>query len=350
MALHEFRSDPHIISFLFLALIFFMLTRAPLASAQEFSGDLLPNVTPERSGEISGTVYVDNGAVPAGQIIVTIRSLSLGTSRSILSDFDGSFRVRGLAPGTYQVSAEARGYYPSDATVQVGPFRSDLSLRLTSSHIGSSSVGGRSISVRELKIPAKAREEYQRGIASLIKQDAAASVAHLNKAIQIFPGYYEAYYHVGVAETRLNHKDEAMDAFQKAIDVSGGRYALAQFAYGLLLSDRGKLEEGERIIRSGLETDPNSPEGHFFLAISLYTMNRLDEAEKSTREALVRRPNFVNAYLVLSDIHAKRSEYTLQLQDIDSFLKLAPSAPQAQRIREIREVVERLAAASSLVN
>ena len=172
----------------------------------------------------------------------------------------------------------------------------------------------------------------------------------VSRTPRIFPGYYEAHYHVGIADTRLNHVDEAMNAFQKGIDVSGGRYALAQFAYGLLLSDRGNPEEGERIIRAGLETNSDSVEGHFFLAVSLYTMNRLDEAEKSAREALLRRPNFANAYLVLCDIHAKRSEYTAQLQDINSFLKLAPGAPQAQRIRQIREVVERLAATSSLVN
>jgi len=314
------------------------------------SGDFFPGSLPERGGEVSGTVYLDNGGVPAVQIVVTIRSLSVGTSRSILSAVDGTFRMRGLHEGNYQVIAEANGYDSASTTVQVGRFFSDVSLRLKPSHSSNSFAGGSSISVYQLKIPAKARQEYERGIASLVKQDPAGSVIHLNKAIEIFPGYYEAYYHLGVAEARLHHDDEAMDDFQKAIDISGGRYAVAQFAYGFLLSNQGRPEEGEQLIRAGLETDPNSAEGHFFLAMSLCTMNRLDEAEKSAREALLRKPDLASTYLVLSDIHAKRREYSAQLQDLDSFLKLSPSAPQAQKIRQIREAVQRLATTSSFVN
>ena len=331
-----------IASFLLFTLIFLVFMRSPLASAQEISGDFLSDSSLERSGQISGTVYLE-GDLPGGQIAITVRSLSMGISRTVLSDFDGSFRIRGLSPGVYQVVAEAQGYHSANTTIQVTGLISDVSLHLKSSHPGNSLAAGSSISVRDLKIPRKAREEYQRGIASLTKQDPTASVAHLNKAVEIFPGYYEAYYHIGVAEIRMNHAQEAMDAFQKAIDLSDGRFSVAQFAYGLLLSDRGRPEEGERIIRAGLETKPDSPDGHFFLSIALYAQNRLDESEKSVREALLRKPNLADAYLILSDIHAKRRDYQAQLQDLDTFLKFAPNAPQAEKIRQIREAVERLA-------
>ena len=350
MILYELRLNPHIAPFIFLSLLFLLLMRPPLAGAQEFSSDFSPGPSFERNGEISGTVYLDNGPSPARQITITIQSLSLGIFRTVLSDFDGTFRVRGLSAGTYQVIAVAQGYFSAYATAQVGGFPSEISLRLKPSHPIDSSANGASISVRELKIPPKARDEYQRGLASLAKQDLAGGIIHLNKAIAIFPGYYEAYYNQGVAETRLNHTDEALDAFQKAIDTSGGRYAMAQFAYGLLLSDRGKPEEAERIIRAGLDTDPYAAEGHFFLSIALYAQDRLDESEKSVREALLRKPNLADAYLILSDIHAKRNDYSAQLQDLDTFLNLAPNAPQAQKIRKIREVVQRLATAPSTDN
>jgi len=350
MILSELRLNPHITSLIFVFLLFLMLMRPPLASAQGISGDFLPDSSFERSGEILGTVHLDSGDLPVGQITITVRSLSLGISRTVLSDFDGTFRVRGLSPGTYQVIAEAEGYHSAYATTQVNGFTSDVSLNLKPLRPASSSAGGASISIRELKIPEKARDEYQRGLDSLAKQDAAASIAHLNKAIKISPGYYEAYYHLGVAEIRMNHAQEAMDAFQKAIDLSDGRFAMAQFAYGLLLSDRGKPEEGERIIRAGLETKPDAPDGHFFLSIALYRQNRLDESEESVRKALLRKPNLADAYLILSDIHAKRNDYQSQLQDLDTFLKIAPNALQSEKIRQIREVVERLAASSSTVN
>ena len=351
MLLHEFRSDPHIIAFLILAIIFFLLSRTPLASAQEISSGFVPDPSPERSGEIAGVVFTDGGDASLVQVIITVRSASLGTSRSILSDTDGTFRMRGLSEGTYQIMAEAEGYDSASATAQVGQFPSDISLHLKAAHPAYSSANGpSSVSVHDLKIPSKAHEEYERGIADLVKKDPVGSLAHLNKAVQIFPSYYEAYYHIGVAEVRLNHLHDAMNAFQRAIDISGGHYAVAQFAYGLLLSDQGMPADGERVIRAGLESNPESAEGHLFLAITLFSLKRMDEAETSARAALVRKPGLADAYLVLSDIHAQRNEHFAQLQDLDSFLKLAPRARQAQEIRQIRDAVQRLATGPSLVN
>src|SRR5215813_8762690 len=347
MLLNQHQLNTHIAPFLLIALIFFMLARPPFVGAQEISSDFFSGSRFERSGEISGIVYRDKSNSPASQVIIKIRSVPAGIARSVLSDFEGRFRVGGLSRGTYQVIAESDGYYSAQATTQVNGFPSDLSLHLRPLYPGHSPEAGSSVSVRELKIPEKAREEYQRGIASLIKQDPAASLAHLNKAVQNFPGYYEAYYHMGVAEIRLSHADKALEEFQKAIDLSAGRYAAAQFAYGLLLSNRGKPQEGERIIRAGLETDPDSAEGHLFLAMSLVAQDRLDEAEKSVNKALLRKPGLLDAYLVLSDIHADRNDYAAQLHDLDTFLKLAPNVPQVPKIRQIRDVAQRLSAETS---
>jgi len=73
----------------------------------------------------------------------------------------------------------------------------------------------------------------------------------LTKASEAFPDYYEAYYHVGVVETRLGHKNEARRAFQRAIDLSGGRYAWAEFGFGYLLYLEEKPEEAVTIIAGG---------------------------------------------------------------------------------------------------
>lgn len=96
------------------------------------------------------------------------------------------------------------------------------------------------VSVHELQVPYKARNEYQKGLDHLNKQDAAGSVSHFAKAIEKDSNFYEAYYELGVAQVRLGQNDEAMTSFQSAIDRSGGSFALAEFAYGLLLCHKEK--------------------------------------------------------------------------------------------------------------
>jgi len=168
--------------------------------------------------------------------------------------------------------------------------------------------------VRELRIPVKARNAFEKGLERLTKNDAIGSRAQFVRATTAFPDYYEAYYHIGVADLRLGREEEAAQAFQTAIDLSGGRYAWAQFALGLLLCRRGEYAEAETVIRKGLDVDGSPATGHLFLSVALFRLNRLEEAQKSAREALLKKPGFALAYLVLADVHGRRGEYARQLR------------------------------------
>jgi tetratricopeptide (TPR) repeat protein len=118
------------------------------------------------------------------------------------------------------------------------------------------------VSARELQIPAKARSAFRRGFERLAKGDANGSLQHFRRAIQEFPGFYEAYYNKGVVETELHQAEEALQSFQKAIDLSGGHCARAYFGYALALDQQGDAKDAkdakdaEQIVRRGLEEDP----------------------------------------------------------------------------------------------
>lgn len=351
MILQSWKSKLRPVALCVLFLIMAMLLQTPLAHAQSSVFDSpLDSPLEGRSGAILGTVYLGNGNQPASQVLVNIRSLSSRLSRSVLTDFGGHFEFRTLPPGTYQISVEEQGFEQVNTIANVNFFPAEVTLYVKSSRASSPPGTANSVSVRELKIPTKAQEEYHRGLDRLAKGDPTGSLSHLNKATAAYPDYYEAFYNIGVAEMRLKQQDKAMEAFQKSIDLSEGRYARPQFAYGFLLCQQQKPEEGERLIRSGLETDPDAPEGHLFLAIALLVQNRVDEAEKSVSEVLLRKPQYADAYLVLSDVHGRRKDYQAELQDLDTYLKLAPSAPGSEVARKTREAVERLAAERSPQN
>jgi tetratricopeptide (TPR) repeat protein len=288
------------------------------------------------AGKISGIVLLQADGRPAGQVLINLKSDSAGISRRILTDVEGHFEVRSLPPSTYEIIVEEPGYEPSRTSALLAGPSSELVLYLRPS-ISETHRKDYTVSVRELKIPGKARNEFQKGLDHLGKKDPAGSLSHFTKAFQTFPDYYEAYYHIGVAKMQLGQNDEAMQAFQMAIDLSGGRYARAELAFGYLLCQEGKPVEAERIIRRGLEGDEGSAEGHVILGKALLHLNRLDEAERSIHEALLRNPNSADAYLVRSDVYGRKGDYRAQLQDLDAYLKLAPNGPASQRVRQQRE-------------
>ena len=297
-----------------------------------------------QAGEIFGTVFLEGHNRPTGGVIVNIRSLTERPFVSVLTDWSVRFQVQGLNSGVYEIVVEEAGYEPIRETVQLlrGP---SPPLELYLKAAGNFSPVRRTdyaVSVRELRIPVKAHNAFEKGLERLAKNDPVGSKTQFVRATTAFPDYYEAYYHMGVADLRLGREQDAAQAFQKAIDLSGGRYAWAQFALGLLLCRRGEYAEAETVIRKGLDADGSTATGHLFLSVALFRLNRLEEAEKSAREALLRKPGFALAYLVLADVHGRRGEYARQLQNLDAYLKLEPDGPASKRVREVREVVWRI--------
>jgi tetratricopeptide (TPR) repeat protein len=309
---------------------------APMARAQ------LAGLVPQL-GEINGAVLLDGANRPMDGVAVNIRSLPQGSFASVLADSSGRFQLRGLVSGTYEVSLQEAGYEPVRMTLQLSGPSPPLELHLKPSCELHAKTAGYTVSLRQLRVPAKALRAFRKGLERLAKLDAVGGGKQFAQAIAAFPDYYEAYYHKGVSELRLGHNDEAAEAFQKAIDLSEGRYAWAQFALGIVLCRRGQCKEGEAVIRKGLEVDGTSDTGHLFLSTALFGQNRLVEAEQSAREALLRRPGLASAYLVLADIHGRKGEYALEVHDLDSYLKLAPKEPASRQVHEIREVARQMA-------
>jgi Carboxypeptidase regulatory-like domain/Tetratricopeptide repeat len=312
-----------------------LLACTPIARAQIAGFD-------RQAVEVSGTVSVEGSKRPIGGVIVNIRSLTGGPFTSVLTDGSGRFRVGGLNPGMYEIVLEEAGYEPTRDTLRLYGPSPPLELYLKASNPSPVGRTDYTVSVRELKIPGKARNAFEKGLERLAKNDAVGSRTQFVRATAAFPDYYEAYYHMGVADLRLGQEDQAALAFQKAIDLSGGHYAWAQFALGLLLCRRGEYTEAETVIRKGLDVDGMSATGHLFLSEALFHRNRLEEAEKSAREALLRRPGFAWAYLEMANVHARRGEHEMQLHDLDAFLKLEPNGQASKRVREVREIVRRM--------
>jgi tetratricopeptide (TPR) repeat protein len=198
------------------------------------------------------------------------------------------------------------------------------------------------VSVRDLSIPHKARHAFEQGIECLGKEDPAASLPHFQRAISEFAGYYEAYDRMGAADLKLWRIPEAEQAFRKSIELSDGRYAHPLIALGAILDDHGKFAEAETVTRKGLNLNPDSWTGHYYLGLALFGLNRLEEAEKNTIEALRQKSIFPEAYLLLADIHRREKNFRAMVSDLDEYLKLAPEGTARARAIALRESARRI--------
>lgn len=310
---------------------------APAADGQTDSPD-----TP--TGAIQGKVLTLGNGRPVASVIVSVRSEEAGFSQSVLTDIEGQFDVQGTPPGKYSVTIEEPGYESFQAYDQVEAAPLKLLLYLVPAKAAPVVASANTISVRELGIPHRAQDEFRKGLLELGKNALTDSLNHFLKATHAFAGYYEAFYHAGIVQLRLGHKSEALQSFQEAVNLSGGHYAQAQYGMGYVLYLDDQAAEAEKVLRRGIDSDPKLAEGYEILGMVQVKLNRLDDAEKSAREALLRNPDCAGAYLVLSDVFGQRKDYRQQLAGLDNYLRLQPTGPVSERIQQTREATMTLLA------
>jgi len=308
--------------------------------------------SPSSAGSLSGTVFLDADNRPASQVVVNLRSDAQQIFRSVLTDYDGHFEVGGLPEGAYEIVMEEPGCEPERISAKVGGVLSKVAvaLRLRRYKGSQSQQNNFSVSVRQLKMPGRARDEYQKGLERIANNDPSDGLRHFTKATEAFSGYYEAFYQMGVAEMKLGQFEKATAAFQRSIDLSEGRFALPVFGMAYTSYLQGKFTEAEAILRRGLDLDGGVRDGYFYLGMTLFQMNRQEEAEKSAQEALLRWPDFAPAYVVLANVYGRRRELREQVQAYEAYLRLSPNGPYAERMRQARQVTLGIMASLQPVN
>jgi tetratricopeptide (TPR) repeat protein len=193
------------------------------------------------------------------------------------------------------------------------------------------------VTVHQLEIPQKARAFCNKGTKDLAANDPEHGAREFQKAIKAFPDYFEAYTNLGAAEIDMHRWDEAAAAFRKSIELSHGHYAPANFGLGLILSSvQQNFSDAEAVVRQGLQTAPTSAAGNYVLGWVLYSTNRLTDAEKSAREALVFEPEMGAAWLLLAQIHIRENKAAEVADDLDTYLTLGGSSPINDKVRAIR--------------
>jgi tetratricopeptide (TPR) repeat protein len=203
--------------------------------------------------------------------------------------------------------------------------------------MGGASAFTPTVSVRDLKIPGKARKAYNKGAQRFDLRDWSGSVTEFQRAIAAYKDFYEAYYKIGLADLELKLSTEAEAAFRKAIELSEGQFAPALYGLGLTLGDAKQFDDALAFIRSGLTLEPTSARGNFTLGWVLYMAGRVVEAEDSAKRAVLYAPNFAIGHLLLAQIERQLNHPAAMIDELDAYLRLQPDSPRSAGVRAVRD-------------
>jgi carboxypeptidase family protein/tetratricopeptide repeat protein len=291
---------------------------------------------------ISGIVRDDASNDPIQGVPLEILSSGSRAKPGIISGTDGEFRFGGLASGDYSIVATMNGY--DTVTVNVAVLREGSPNIIISLHkiAPARPNAAATISAHQLGVPAKAQDAFAKG-QKLLHEDAqpAKAIPEFQRAIHEFPGYYEAYTEIAVAEYHLKNFQGAEGDLKTAVELSASKYPEALFLLAELENDQHRYAEAEPLARQAVALDEASWHGHFELARALVGLNRGEEAEASAVRARDLKPDNAAVYLVLANTHMLEHHYFAVVQDFDAFLKVEPNGPQSENIRKRRDHLQK---------
>jgi tetratricopeptide (TPR) repeat protein len=279
-----------------------------------------------------------------------LRSPGGGALGIAFTSGNGTFQFTNIGGGTYTLFADQVGYQASNQQVEVrdaSVYGIQVEL-LRAPDAGTRVHGGLgTISAHELSIPRKAHDDMGKGAALLYgKSDYQGSLKLFEKAIQEYPDYFEAYAQMGVAYMKLADAVNSEKAFRKSIEVSHERYRDAYVGLAELLLSGKRFDDAEPLARKAVEIDSNSWQADSELARTLVELHRPSEAETSAVAAITLKPDNPNLYLILANVHIQLQNGTGLLDDLNHYLKLAPTGTFAEQARVQRDKIQQALAAS----
>ena len=196
------------------------------------------------------------------------------------------------------------------------------------------------VSVRQLRIPDRAKSAFNKGTQKLAAKDYAGSIVEFQKAIAAYDDFYEAYYKIGIASLEMQSSEAAEAAFRRSITLSESKYTPSLFGMGLALNSQKQYADAESFVRAGLQLEPTSSSGLLTLGWVLFSAQRVVEAEKAAREAILYNPNLAMAHLLLAQIHRRQNNSAAMADDLDAYLRLDPDSPRSRALRTNRNQAE----------
>ena len=282
---------------------------------------------------------------------VELASLGGGTVDSAVTNSSGGFLFDNVTKGSYVITVRHPDYLPlSEQVASDGRriFGLQLSLRKRPAAAGAPAANlDPAAAARATGIPRAAQDAMNRGMELLyVKSDLRGSLSQFERAIKAYAGFYEAYTQMGVAHMNLGDYADAEKAFRTAIDLSQEKYVDAYAGLAVVLSNGKKFSDAEVAARKAVELNPNDWRGLGELGRALYGLERYQDADAPTTAAARLAPDNPTLQLLRASIHLHLNNLPAMAEDLDAYLKLVPTGPEADRIRELRSRVQQAIASA----
>lgn len=287
-----------------------------LAIAHGHALDAQTQETSPPKGQVRIQIVGFSGAVPKG-LILELRNSRSGTPRDIAQISGETFEFTGLDGETFQLTiTNEKHEFVHQQWIAFGGNIPTVIVPITEHEHRPAAEA--LISTRQLLIPAKAVEELGRSEKAFKAGDAQSSIAHLEKALRIYPDYLEAHNNLATRYIFLDQYDKAVTECEKAITIDSNSVKPHQ-NLSVALSLLRRYPDAEAEARRALQLDPNSAHIKYLLGRILAAQEQnTSEAVELLRQSASAIPN---ARMLLAQVLVNRGATHEAAAELREYLK-----------------------------
>jgi Tfp pilus assembly protein PilF len=297
---------------------------------------------------IQGYVFFPSGRRAEGTqtIVVKLHSFQFGELQAV-PDTSGAFSFTSLSPGNYTVIINAGDEYEISREgiyidTDLNLSRSGVRLPTTTRrytvmvHLQPKAKSGHAkasvLNAALAGVPEKARKLYEKGVEQSRANDVAKAADTLKEAVSLHPDFPLALNELGVQYLKLREVDKAVEVLKQACKLAPQAFS-PRLNLGIALLESKQFSEAEEHLRGALKQNNNAPTAHMYLGIALVRLNKYDEAEKELLVATSQSNQLGMANYYLGGIYWKKQDYPKAIEQLETYLRLTPNAPDAERVR-----------------
>jgi Tfp pilus assembly protein PilF len=301
---------------------------------------------------IQGRIFLPSGRISDARMRVLLESTGSGTL-SIFTDPNGAFRFTSLMAGSYTVVVEGteqfegarESVYIEQQTSRLArptPRIATVYLHLRPKRGDAAAGGSRApgtVDASLANVPKPAADLYHKALEAARRKENERAVELLRGALEFHPEFRLALSEMGALYLKLKQPEKAAEPLRAALRLAPDDYPTL-LNYGIALYDRKELAEAEAQFRKAAQRNNSSPTAHFYLGLILLKRRDTSEAEKELRAAVAAGGDRVAvAHYYLGGIYWGRQDYKRAADELETYLRLTPDAPEAERVRStIREL------------
>jgi tetratricopeptide (TPR) repeat protein len=300
-----------------------------------------PEVWTNSKGDFSFFVGEQNGAVFADASIGGNDPL-FQDPRSGASDAQRGVNPRDLAG--CEIRANLAGFLSDSIMLTFRGAMDDSDIGIIHLHkLGN--VEGYTFSISTALAPKDARNAYEKGLDNVRKRKWADAEKEFVKAVGNYPGYAIAWYELGRVYHQQKKLDDAHRAHSEAIK-SDPKFISPYGQLAVLAVIQQKWDDVVMYTSQVLKLNPFvAPEIYFYSAVANYNLENVDVAEKHAREAarLDTQQQIPRINHLLGVILAQQEDYKEAAENLRTYLKLSPNAPDSAAIKQMLADIENAA-------